>query len=142
MTTKHEVIRAHRAHPDWGSSRLGRLLGCQSAYVRATAQRNGLKLGRDKAPGGRPRKYDHDAVLDLWAAGQTEGTIFRRVGMPTSRCVGNIVKKARRDGDARAVRRRRPHSQTAAEISSPDSRKPVGERLLPRSPAGTLRVRP
>lgn len=42
MTTKHEVIAAHEAHPDWTISDVARHLGCVPQYVTATARRNGL----------------------------------------------------------------------------------------------------
>lgn len=46
MTTKREVITAHRAHPEWSPSDIAIHLGCSTEYVRATAQRNQLKLPR------------------------------------------------------------------------------------------------
>ena len=52
MVTKHDVIREHKAHPDWCSADIARHLGCISGYVRATAQRNGLKLPIGKGRSG------------------------------------------------------------------------------------------
>lgn len=54
MTTKHDVIAAHRAHPRLNSTELAWLLGCSSAYVRATAQRNRITL--PGAVGRRPAR--------------------------------------------------------------------------------------
>lgn len=44
MASKQEVINAHRANPEMNSARLADLIGCSSAYVRATAKRSGLRL--------------------------------------------------------------------------------------------------
>lgn len=52
MATKQQVIAAHRAHPEWNSCEIARALGCHSAYVRATAYRNGLVLAKGPS---RPR---------------------------------------------------------------------------------------
>ena len=55
MTTKHDVIAYHRAHPEADSAEIGRALGCHSAYVRATAGRNGITLPKGYGRcGGRP----------------------------------------------------------------------------------------
>jgi hypothetical protein len=44
MTTKHDVIRVHQAHPTWNSGMIARELGCAPEYVRSTAKRNNLTL--------------------------------------------------------------------------------------------------
>ncbi len=44
MTTKHEVIEAHRLNPLYTAAMLARHLDCMPEYVSATARRNGLKL--------------------------------------------------------------------------------------------------
>lgn len=44
MTTKHEVIAIHKAHPDWTCGRIAAHLGCLPEYVSATFRRNGLSL--------------------------------------------------------------------------------------------------
>lgn len=49
MTTKDDVVRLHREHPDWCAAEIAAALGCESAYVRATARRNNLDL--PKTPG-------------------------------------------------------------------------------------------
>jgi hypothetical protein len=54
---------------------------------------------------GSPRRYDHDAVLDMWEAGWTCGMIAEDLKMPRPETVSVIVQAARKRGDARAVRR-------------------------------------
>ena len=44
MTTKEDVCALHEQNPSWTSTELAKALGCSSAYVRATAGRNGLIL--------------------------------------------------------------------------------------------------
>jgi hypothetical protein len=46
LVTKNDVIRLHREHPDWCAAEIAAALGCDSAYVRATARRNKLFLPR------------------------------------------------------------------------------------------------
>lgn len=48
MTTKHEVINMHRRNPTWTGADIAQALGCSSAYVRATARRNGIALTVDR----------------------------------------------------------------------------------------------
>jgi hypothetical protein len=43
MATKDQVIFTHKLHPDWSSQQIADKLDCDSAYVRATFKRNGLK---------------------------------------------------------------------------------------------------
>ncbi|MEO3387349.1 hypothetical protein [Mesorhizobium sp. CAU 1741] len=50
MTTKHEVIAAHQAHPEWCASDIAAALGCMREYVVATAKRNRLVLPPKKQP--------------------------------------------------------------------------------------------
>jgi len=64
MVTKHDVIRVHQEHPEWCSTEIGRELGCDSAYVRATAQRNGLTLANKMGHQG-PYKWTPDRVGEL-----------------------------------------------------------------------------
>ncbi len=42
------VVRLHRAHPDWGATRIAYDLGVTDGYVRATARRHGLSLPRSE----------------------------------------------------------------------------------------------
>lgn len=44
MTTKHDVIRVHREHPEWAAHQIAAHLGCLSGYVRKVAAREGLDL--------------------------------------------------------------------------------------------------
>jgi hypothetical protein len=44
MATKHDVIRLHQLRPEWSAPEIAAEIGCHSAYVRSTAQRNGLVL--------------------------------------------------------------------------------------------------
>lgn len=46
MANKHQVIELNRIHPDWTPSQIAVALGCLPEYVRATARRNDLRLGR------------------------------------------------------------------------------------------------
>lgn len=59
-------------------------------------------------PIARPerRKYDHDAILDRWAAGETSFAIGKLTGMRPE-AVRGVVLNGRRRGDPRAV----PHEQ-------------------------------
>jgi hypothetical protein len=57
MTTKHEVIAAHKDHPDWTISDVARHLGCLPQYVTATARRNGLIFPKMKPSYTRPYVY-------------------------------------------------------------------------------------
>lgn len=49
MTTKHQVISTHLAHPDWTTSDIAKHLGCIPQYVTATARRNGLRLPKGRS---------------------------------------------------------------------------------------------
>lgn len=51
---KHLVIDTHRQHRDWTPQQIAQHLNCSDAYVRATAQRNGLVL--PSGPHGGSRK--------------------------------------------------------------------------------------
>ena len=44
MTTWQDVVRTHLDHPDWTAPEIAARLGCNPAYVRATAQRRKLEL--------------------------------------------------------------------------------------------------
>lgn len=59
-------------------------------------------------PIARPerRKYDHDAILDRWAAGETSHAIAKAYDTRPE-TIRNVVLTARRRGDPRAV----PHEQ-------------------------------
>lgn len=51
------------------------------------------------------RTYDHDRILDLWAAGKTAPEIAAALGMPRWQTVNSIVCDHRRHGDPRATPR-------------------------------------
>lgn len=55
------------------------------------------------------RKYDHDAILDRWAAGETSHAIAKLTGM-SPEAVRGVVLTGRRRGDPRAI----PHEQEDA----------------------------
>lgn len=48
------------------------------------------------------RKYDHDAILDRWAAGETSHAIAKLTGM-SPEAVRGVVLTGRRRGDPRAI---------------------------------------
>ena len=86
MTTKHQVIAAHRAHPDWTARDISDALGCVPGYVNATARRNGLTLPKavSRRATARPTIRMSDAImqaLDAPAAqrGLTVSDLARRV---------------------------------------------------------------
>lgn len=51
----------------------------------------------------RPRLYDHELILDLWASGLTSGQIAGRNGMPSAPAVCVIISDHRKLGDPRAA---------------------------------------
>lgn len=69
MANKQEVIRMHAENPTFTAADIAERLACSSAYVRATAQRNGLQLPHRK----RGRQTDNEAreakkLLREWLA--------------------------------------------------------------------------
>lgn len=60
MANKHQVIALHKAHPTWTSVQIAEELDCESAYVRATFQRNGLFL-----PNSDVRKEETRKIMEL-----------------------------------------------------------------------------
>ena len=60
MATKHQVIDLHQKHPQWNSVQIAKALNCDSAYVRATFQRNGLALHREKTQRERIIEAERD----------------------------------------------------------------------------------
>jgi hypothetical protein len=72
MATKQQVIDLHAKHPDWTCYRIAEELGCTSAYVRATASREGLKLP--------PKRSGVDSsLLDLGMACRAAGLTLRDI---------------------------------------------------------------
>lgn len=49
MATKHQVIGLNAMNPHLSAGEIAERLGCSSAYVRATGQRNGLTFPRQIA---------------------------------------------------------------------------------------------
>ena len=50
-------------------------------------------------------KVRREIVLDMWAEGKTLKEIQQMFGLPYPQSVGVIIQRARRRGDARAIRR-------------------------------------
>lgn len=46
MSLKNQVIDAHNRNPNWNAEAIAKFIDRSSAYVRATASRNNLKLPR------------------------------------------------------------------------------------------------
>jgi hypothetical protein len=86
MTTKHDVIRVHEAHPDWHSERMAQHLGCVGAYVRAVARREGLVLVKKNGGGGRRhRNRDRDREIVRMAKAGVERMViakWARISLP------------------------------------------------------------
>jgi beta-galactosidase GanA len=55
---------------------------------------------------GPQRRYDHDAVLDMWARGKSAPEIAAELGISNWKRAGEIVVDARNRGDPRAVSRK------------------------------------
>ncbi len=73
------------------------------------------KVGRRENNGGLPKKYDHDAVLDLWVAGLSTGDIAARLDMRRV-AVAAVVHLARQRGDGRALYNRDPRRLPAVSL--------------------------
>jgi len=66
MANKHEVIEAHRLHPDWTVGDIAAHLDCLPQYVSATAKRNNLVLPkRQRVPGALRTSERQAALMDL-----------------------------------------------------------------------------
>lgn len=84
---------------------------------------------------GPPRTFDHDAILDLWAAGNTTSEIAATLDIKLS-LVGNVIRSARKRGDPRAPHRkpaRTPevmvwHDAALADLRAGDSVNTVAAR--------------
>ena len=64
MAKNREVLALHRVHPTWTAPQIARVLECDSGYVRATAQRNGIVLPSALPEGDGIRKLGR-AVREL-----------------------------------------------------------------------------
>jgi hypothetical protein len=67
MTTKQDVIRLNRAHPDWTAREIADELGCNPGYVRATAKRCMLELARGDVAYRRAVKRLEEAAAVMLA---------------------------------------------------------------------------
>lgn len=87
MTTKHEVIRVFKQHPEWTSTQIADQLDCCDSYVRATLHRNGLKLVR------RTRNHLRDRVEELekqlCATNEAMAAVLKLVHRPCPKCGGS-----------------------------------------------------
>ena len=70
MTTKYDVTRVNKQHPDWTAREIAEALGCCIGYVNATAKRNGLKIAKSQ---GGPRKPRPDSIAALGKAARSKG---------------------------------------------------------------------
>lgn len=69
MTTYRDVIRIHKAHPDWCSADIARELNCFAGYVRETAKRRSLNLPKARSgPNGKPHTKDMKSRVKLVSA--------------------------------------------------------------------------
>lgn len=51
------------------------------------------------------RIYNQEAILDLWFSGATSAAIAEKLDMPSAVAVMDLVRKFRRQGDPRAIRK-------------------------------------
>lgn len=80
MATKSQVIDLHAANPTWTARDIADALGCLSAYVRATAQRNGLRSPHHhRGPGEAARRLRRAAPDLLRAAMAVEAVMAQHV---------------------------------------------------------------
>ena len=95
-----------------------RRLHAEPAFAAANAERSRERMTRlnaepefrerSRAAARRRRTSDHDLILDLWSAGRTSGEIAPLVNAAFApEYVRTVVSRARRNGDPRAVGRRR-----------------------------------
>lgn len=67
MATKQQVMDLHRANPSWTANDIANHLDCLSAYVRATARRNGLDLPKARLASSTEARVRRAAVPMLLA---------------------------------------------------------------------------
>jgi hypothetical protein len=87
MATKHDVIRLNAEHPDWTSRQIADEINACDEYVRATAYRCELKLG--KAP-NRTKRMEGDTIDELGRAARKAGLTVKTIramkrGRPVTR---------------------------------------------------------
>lgn len=76
MTTWDKVQKVHLDHPDWTAPMIAEHLGCRASYVRATAQRRGMRL-----PRAIPRKFnpDNQPISQVLTASERIAILSRRI---------------------------------------------------------------
>lgn len=77
----------------------------QNDEIKPTIPRPTIKRSYPDANSKWPRKYNHDAILNLWFAGLDGPTIASELGIERWQAVVNIVWMERQNGDPRAVER-------------------------------------
>jgi hypothetical protein len=97
MTTKHEVIAAHRKHPEWTAGEIASALGCMREYVVSTARRNDLTL-----PKVRPA-YTRPYVYLTASARQALSIAAQRRGVTVAELAREIIDTVARDHMVDAV---------------------------------------
>lgn len=91
MADQRQVRELHLKYPTWGAVQIAKRLGCQSAYVRATATRQGITL-----PGSRTMKpAKPETLIQLGRAARDAGlTVADIENLKSSR--GRVVDMALR----------------------------------------------
>lgn len=74
MASKQQFLDAHRANPSFTATQLAALLGCRTAYVRATARRNGITLPGAYGPRD-PSRVRHVSTSRAEAKAQTRAAL-------------------------------------------------------------------
>jgi len=85
----------------------------------------------------RPRRHDHDAILDRWADGRTAAEIAAEITVP-EKAVGSAVARARKAGDPRAVRRVARHAAVILRLEGELARRLRAEARARRTDARAL----
>jgi hypothetical protein len=68
VTTKHDVIAANRAHPEWTARDIAEHLKCCDGYVNAVKQREGLQIAKFVPNPKAPKKPRRESLLKLGLA--------------------------------------------------------------------------
>lgn len=77
----------------------------------------------------RPRLYDHDKILTMWAEGYTGDAIAAACGVRRGQTVRDIIRRARAKGDPRALSRHRKDPYTCPRVMRLNIPAPVREAL-------------
>ena len=74
--------------------------------IKAARDRGDPRADFHNAPhAARPKRYNHDVILNLWAQGLTGPEIGRQLGLHASTTAAAIVAEYRKKGDPRALAR-------------------------------------